>query len=348
MQPLSVWHIQIYAGCVIGALAYSWIIFKRTSLIGGLLLFYTLLLSIHAHFKPYMLIDFLGPVMGQMLTALAAASFMWVFCLTFPFLLLEKKHFYYVTWIFVIFGILDSIAIIFKLGVDQFKNSGFLLNPAQDGTFIACLLPFAYYTNKRVKWPIMALFITAIIMSEASTPLVGLGIFLACALWFSKYRKFLLLGPAAVFGLGVLLQGYHQVTSSSGRLNYIWPLVMKFWAERVNILTGSGPGSFYVYGPGIELAHHGFNYRGAVYIWLHNEWLQILFELGIIGLLLTLLFFALSLKKAYNKPHLFSLLLIYGVTAAFQMPMRQFLSAFLLIYIIRLIYEEKNLSVPQS
>lgn len=342
MQQISPWHLQIYIGCLIGAIAFSWQIFKKTNLIGGLLFFYLLMNSVQTYFYPVFTVPNMGPVVNGMIPNLAAMSAVWILMVTFPFVILPKDKNKYVDGFFGIVALLDSVSVLFRLGIDQYRNSGVQLNPAQDGTLIACLLPLVYYSKSWFKWPITMLMMLAIVKTKASTPLVGLAVFLCVAVWFSRYRIFAIIGPIVTALIGLWMQGYVALTSSDGRLNYIWPLIMKYWKEHLNKTFGAGSGSFFMYGPAIEINFHGFGYMNPVYIWLHNEWLQILFEFGIVGLIMAALFYIITLIKTYSRPMLFSSLLVYGVTASFQMPLRQFVSAFFLMFILKMAYEEAN------
>lgn len=338
-MSLSLWHIQIYAGCIIGALSFGWLVYKRTNIVGGLLMFYLLLNSIHTYFLPKFNVPQMGPVTAGMIPALSAMSMIWIIMLCVPFLLIPNNKLHMVNKFFWIIALLESVSIIFKLGQDQFKNSALLLNPAQDGAFVSCLLPLVYEKKKWFKWPLIALMVTAIIMTQATTPFVGLGVFIATLIWFSRYRILTVLGPLLVASLGVYFQGYNNFKADSGRL-YIWPLAMNYWNAHLDKIIGAGSGSFFIYGPTIELTLHGFGYNQPVYVWMHNEWLQVLFEFGIIGLLLALAFYFFSLKKSYVRPSLFSSLLIYGATACFQMPLRQMISALFLVFLLRITYRE--------
>lgn len=338
-MSLSLWHIQIYAGCIIGALSFGWLVYKRTNIVGGLLMFYLLLNSIHTYFLPKFNVPQMGPVTAGMIPALAAMSMVWVIMLCIPFLLIPKDKVKYVGRLFLVVAVLESISIIFKLGQDQFKNSALLLNPAQDGAFVACLLPLAYEIKRWFKWPLIALMVIAIIMTQATTPFVGLGVFIATLIWFSRFRILTFAGPLFVAALGVYSQGFNNFKADSGRL-YIWPLAMNYWKEHLDKIIGAGAGSFFIYGPTIELTLHGFGYNQPVYVWMHNEWLQVLFEFGIIGLLLSLAFYFFSLKKSYDRPLGFNTLLIYGATSFFQMPLRQAASAIFLIFVLRVVYGE--------
>lgn len=341
MFSLGPWHIQIYIGCILGSLSLGWMIYKRSNIVGGLLFFYLMLNSIHTYFLPHFNVPQMGPVVSAMVPTLAAMSMVWIIMLCVPFLIVPSNKLKYVAKVFVFMAFVESLSIIFKLGIDQFKNSGFLLNPAQDGAFVSCLLPLVFRSNKWYRWPLTALMTLAIFLTKASTPLIGLSVFIALELWFSRYKIFAIIGPVVVGLIGLMMQGYVQLTMPNGRWDYIWPLTLKYWWRNLDRLIGAGSGSFFIYGPTIELNHHGFGYTQPVYVWMHSEILQVLFEFGIIGFLLALGFYFSTLITSYKKQSHFSSLLIFGATSCFQMPLRQAVSAIFFIFLLRVIYDEK-------
>jgi len=81
----------------------------------------------------------------------------------------------------------------------------------------------------------------------------------------------------------------------------IWKLYMNWWWENADHIFGTGFGSFSTFGPGIQIANDFQREHGGFYLWLHSDILQILFELGIVGLLsyLTLGFY--SIKHAIKQ-----------------------------------------------
>lgn len=84
---------------------------------------------------------------------------------------------------------------------------------------------------------------------------------------------------------------------------HIWKLALQDWWQNANIFFGYGHGTYKYLGPQIQFNASYFGPSGKdVYLWLHNDWLQILFEGGIVGFVLTvILFFAMAIRFYKRK-----------------------------------------------
>lgn len=345
MLQLSPWHIQIYTGCIIGALSLGWLIYRKSNMVGGILYFYLLVSCINTFFRPTLAVPHMGPLMLIQIPNSAAIAIMFLAMIPIVFLQVKGRHFEWLHYLFIGLAVLDSISVIFKLGIDQFHNSGFQLNPAQDGTFIATVLPLVVFISggpiRRFKWPLATVMILAILKTKETTPIFGLGVAMFCWLWFNGYRIYSIVLPSVLAAVTGFWIGYHQFFFPNGR-QYIWKLSMDFWVKNINPIVGAGGGTFFIYGPSMELAYHGPGYNQPVYVWLHNDWLQILFEYGAIGLLLAVAFYFTILKRTYKRPWLCSALVVVGATALTQMPLRQFVSSFFIGFLIESSFRDQN------
>lgn len=103
-----------------------------------------------------------------------------------------------------------------------------------------------------------------------------------------------------------------------------WKFFLKFWAtDWGNIFVGTGGGTFMWVSVLLRKANTG------VFLHMHNDWLQILFEQGAVGLALALYLFGLSIRRARKDKQLLSAILASGVFGFFYHPLRFFPSAFL-------------------
>jgi O-antigen ligase len=57
---------------------------------------------------------------------------------------------------------------------------------------------------------------------------------------------------------------------------------------------------------------------------MHNDWLQVLFEGGIIFFTSMLILYFFMLKKSVNRPELFSMVIAYGLIAMTLYPLHLF------------------------
>lgn len=78
---------------------------------------------------------------------------------------------------------------------------------------------------------------------------------------------------------------------------------MGWWWENVNIWRGAGLGTFEIIGTAIQKETPVLG--KSLLIYLHNDYLQVLFEQGVVGLLCGLIAYGAALKKAYDRPWLF-------------------------------------------
>jgi O-antigen ligase len=129
-----------------------------------------------------------------------------------------------------------------------------------------------------------------------------------------RYREVLLAFPLSLL-VGALVKG-RNLFSSRGR-DYIWTQSYYFFRDHLHWMMGSGLGGFYVIGPAL-MAKGQTN----VFIWLHSDWFQTLFEQGIVGLLLILVMYGHALWRARRVPELFAALTAYAVFGAANMPLR--------------------------
>lgn len=114
-----------------------------------------------------------------------------------------------------------------------------------------------------------------------------------------------------------------------------YKLFMSMWWEKLPTITGTGPGTFIVLGPEIQIKtkwlvdQTGENVS-TFFTFMHSDFLQVMFENGFIGFFLVVIIFLRSLYLSYRKnPATFSALLAYGGVAALNFPLRYFLTALL-------------------
>lgn len=98
-----------------------------------------------------------------------------------------------------------------------------------------------------------------------------------------------------------------------------WALFAVFWRENFSPWIGSGLGTFKLWGSTVQQLAHFM--EGRWFLWAHNDWLQIFFELGIIGGVLAISVFVYILKKAWGQPALFGAIVSFGVIMLGNYPM---------------------------
>jgi hypothetical protein len=300
----EVWRSKIFAGLVLLTLASGVIISKRLHWSIAFAFVSTIVsaLSVFAFPKA----RYSGPS-GASFDAQASEAAFYVLVLMLPFLFLRRKHLNAliegVSWL----CLLDSCFVIAQgvFGSDPMYRGGFFGNSSINACLIAFTYPFLvfrpvvrYYDPKSfesikanpvfVLWdtfkvlaPMAAVFISGssmafgamLIASEVNTLLdnrstKGLRILSAVVLM-------IILSVAAYVTFGT------HLVDDSDRFK-MWSIAMQWWDVNANAWFGTGVGSYFLLGPHIQTLNH---YReGFWWIWLHNDWLQLVFEQGIVGL----------------------------------------------------------------
>ena len=162
---------------------------------------------------------------------------------------------------------------------------GLMGNPFQAGITLAVLAPAMAVSG----WGALLGFMALLCTQSASAILSGsLGILLV--LWLSGKRRWAV-GIVSLLICGVFYAYQRELLSENGRLA-IWELSLKAWATHP--IEGIGIGMYKVLNL-IDPTPPGYALR-----WAHNEWIQLLAELGLIGGSLAVLW-ALSLLRHVRR-----------------------------------------------
>jgi hypothetical protein len=192
---------------------------------------------------------------------------------------------------------------------------------------------------------IWALGLAAVFATKTSAPLLALaaGGMAAYVLkyislmkdWELPSYRNLLFGTLTILGgiggVGYFMQGA-QLWNNNSRFN-MWSWYYEFW-NRQDLFThlfGLGLGSSRAFMPLAEIEH---GMVGGWYFWLHNDWLQILFEQGAIGFAALLLAVGTLLYKARNVPCTVAFLFAFGATMLVNFPLHWPVHALLLACVL--------------
>jgi len=179
-------------------------------------------------------------------------------------------------------------------------------NPNFVAAFLACILPLTWVLdgarlkNRLVSGSVALLMVLGIVVTGSRAPIVGAVSLVLCAVWllpsFSVRARILGLISIVVFAalVTVLSAGRPIPEVLEGRL-FIWRVAVGHMSTR-SLALGSGPGSFATSYPHWEtewaaaapreqdsLRFLGYQEHA------HNDWLEVLVEQGIAGLVLVLL-----------------------------------------------------------
>lgn len=216
------------------------------------------------------------------------------------------------------------------------QNWGMLNNSAADGTLIACCYPILgwrpqQYPRGALSWwdAFLCTIIPpiAIVLTNQSTPLFCLAIGMA-GIAFSSGRKKLVMVLLGISAIALpFLQG-NQLLNNRGRFECwrdIWIFMSDFksrWA------FGMGSGTLEWLLPSYQKSPHKISplfTTGIVskgFLFAHNEFIQVWFEQGIMGLVAMLWLMWKTIKHSYKKPWLFGSVLSITLACGTQMPFR--------------------------
>lgn len=250
---------------------------------------------------------------------------------------------------FAVMGCIEAVRIFYG---DGFRHNNGLTsfsiwdNQSMGASALAILLPFtaglSKWPHKRFSWPYF-LFVPAIVFASSSVAWAALFVGLAAPLILkARIRSTLQLVVVAAIGGWMVLGS--KLTNSDGRFA-LWRQVWDFWTANVNPWIGSGTGTFELLGPHINVSNGN---ETLLFIWLHNDWYQILFEQGVVGLTLALTCFGFALYRARRDTAVFATVLTFGFVMLAQMPWRYGPSALFGAFVLRRVLDKKERPVPSG
>lgn len=215
---------------------------------------------------------------------------------------------------------------------------GFINIESVDACFLSLFMPLALAKSM---WRTFYFALTAVVLSGSATAFVMLPIMLtSMELGPRPKARHLWVVGALVVGALSMTWIAPKLFSDSGRYHFI-RIAMRYWWDKVNIWVGSGPSTFELFGPHVQyLNGHAMTTWDAEtkftswWIWMHSDWLQLLFETGLIGALLALWVFASTLGRLWSVPWLRASVIGFGLMMITQMPFRHFLPTLFAVYLL--------------
>jgi hypothetical protein len=212
-------------------------------------------------------------------------------------------------------------------------------NPSMMGCLIAALLPMC-------PAPIIPIAIIAIFLTESS---VSLGVLVVTVGAWALAKRPKLVPYSVLAGAGVLSIGWKQqgpaLFVDSGRFD-LWGLVYRNWDATANQWFGWGPGTVFVKVPALQQKVNP--HVTELFLWLHNDWLQILVESGYFGLISALIVYSRVLWKSWDRPEVFAALCGFGVMGVFNYPLRLPVHALCVVMLVFLAEKKERAPVKQQ
>lgn len=195
---------------------------------------------------------------------------------------------------------------------------GFTGNESMHAGMLCVTLPFVIkYFARRIAQIVTFMVVLTIFITKSR---VGVGLLSAeVALWlvFSGRRR-LLLGSLLPLAVGYLLLP-KSLLETNGRW-FTWKYAMRHWANNSDFYPfGTGLGSFHPIFLNIQNYFEGVAY--SHWRWLHNDWLQTLFELGAVGLVLSLIVYLDALWRSRRDKFILTSLTLLGILMTMNYPL---------------------------
>jgi hypothetical protein len=115
-----------------------------------------------------------------------------------------------------------------------------------------------------------------------------------------------------------------------------WAMFINEWIDGGKHFFGEGQGSFMFWGPHAQLTNE-FEVKKGLWLWAHNDWLQLLIETGIVGIMVYLNLFRSVLVHYYreqNWSHV-GMTLSFGVVMLGNYPLAIAMFGIITAYLIR-------------
>ena len=160
-----------------------------------------------------------------------------------------------------------------------------------------------------------------VLLSGSSTGLVALIVgCVSLLLAMKQYRTFFV-----VAGLFVISCVTHK-WDPNGRLE-LWEVAMNWWEANANPWLGVGSGAFEYVGIFLPDAH------GTRYRFMHNDFMQLTFDTGLIGLCLFVAMITNALIRAFKYPEIFASLCAFCACSMFYFPLHFWWSQMLILHL---------------
>ncbi len=332
-------------GVVLGllSLVFAWVVGYCTTLFLSPLVAYVLLSGIYStFFSPrFMQEDLIMQVQLRAAGAMAALSF---FTLAWFGSAIPDRVARRFQTAFAIAGFLTALGILagpFRISSLNLPQVLFFDNASMAGCFVACTLPWMdnLCQTRGVRAALWAFVTFAIVLTQASTPMLALlavaGVY---AYRFQYLRKVLALGLGGATVAALALAPWSKWSSPNGRVE-IWTTAWVWFSHQpwyVQVF-GFGPGTTWVALPSLEIAKSNLLVGQSIetHPWMHNDWFQIVFELGFLGAALAALGLVGVVGRARRNPVALAGLAAFAVSMATNFPVHLGLHALLGVVLVR-------------
>lgn len=295
----DIWRSNYFYGFIFITIFISHVISKKIALLPAICFFYFSINAFNIFINPVSIYGENGLMFSTSADAYSAVSYITLLIIIMFIFLLDTKYVIKIISAFEYIILINSGYMIYNYFINN-NSDGVLNNASIDSCLIACLFPvlvirnnlfiidyksffkFDIYNKIQVVYCFLITIIplVAIIISKSSTGYAAILLFLCLHIirCSTKYKYLV----SFIIGISCVIIGYKylglEFLNDNGRLD-IWKQAYNFIisCEMFDKTSGSGLGLFPVMSPIINKAN---------FLWLHNDYLHILFETGIVGIVL--------------------------------------------------------------
>lgn len=342
----------------------SYKIYKKYHLSLGLLFCYFCLSGIYTFQWPlgyYFGYDNVIRVIIQHSSLLAVIS---IISVTFIIDNIKFKDIEKLKYFFILLTVINSSYVIFQFinGNTEFERGGLFRNVSTNGCIIgACyplLLHYLIYDNplkgyrKLLSYLICLGPILAVLASKSSVAIGVVAVALSSFFFMNiiNKRNKIILGMLMFFSIifsGYLVNPKHMFYDSK-RFG-LYKIQYDAWQKQGQHFLGYGTGSYKFFGVRTQMEKEYMlkktksgTYKGYLNQWLHNDWLQLFLENGILGALLILNALFFLLIRAWKHKTIFSCLITYMSAMVFHYPIHYPIHALFGVWLIAYIMIKYN------
>jgi hypothetical protein len=254
-----------------------------------------------------------------------------------PYLCLNHREIKSLGKVFMAWALVSAVLTPLQLAMG-YLPTGFVGNPSMNGYLMVMVSPFLLRRDVILYLALAP----AIFLLGATQPVVLYILVFLLHMVLVKGKRLFWVAPllASFVYLGPLHFWSENFASDSGRF-LIWKKMWEWWRTQDFLWWGYGPGGSQIIIPFVQLQNVKV-FPNDFWLWLHNDWMQVLFEQGVVGLSLLGLTYLLGLYYARRQPHLFISWVVLGVGAIANYPLRSALHAVFAGWLLVRIFQEKT------
>lgn len=349
---------RLYLSLILAALWIGALVWQRVHWSAGLSLGWALISATWIFGNPVSPYLIHGDMAVMAFDSLAGSAAFCVLVVTFLLVNLNWRMSVTIMDAFSWLCVVDSVFVVAQWihGNSSTDRGGFFGNASMN----ACVIAFTYPILKRWKSKpktsfaafcgIMSLVlpILAVLISRSNMGLATLiAAFIAPILSRCRsYDRRLRLHTFVLIAL-LLVAGHYFMGAKFGDNNGRWIVqvaAMHWWTTHSNIWIGTGLGSYFILGPSVQV--NQLHQMSGHLLWLHCDWLQVLFEEGVIGFVLIVVTTISAVRAAaIDRRHwLVSSLCAYSVTMLGNFPMHLPVSGFFGAFILVMAFDRASMT----